>query len=248
MLFLLSGEGPTDLGKNILGKSGIEFVPGPMSYFIDGLHQEKYAYSILENDTGQLQLVSETELSTFAKQEKGKNPKNMLIPGIKNHQLKPHGFMARALAWKAALIQQESNEDCVIPVFFRDTDSNENADYQEKLDSINYGFAVGGFPNRGVAMLPKPKSEAWLLCLADGYQNGIKYENGPANDNAPNPLKLQLCCKIAPDSESKALSSAELCQFMKNFGQIDFDRLSEELPSFADFVKRFRNAMDAEQN
>ena len=97
-------------------------------------------------------------------------------------------------------------------------------------------------------MLAKPKSEAWLLCLADGYQNGNRYENGPANDDAPNPLKLQLCCKIAPDSENKALSSIELCQFMEEVGEIDFKRLSDELPSFAAFVERFLKAMDATTN
>ncbi|ATD64925.1 hypothetical protein ACFPVS_09730 [Neisseria weixii] len=248
MIFVLSGEGPTDLGKNILGKDGIEFVPGPVTYFVDGLYREKYQYSLLESNPEQFCLISESDLSRFAKSEKGQNRRNILIPGIKNHHLKPHGFMARALGWKAEKIKEDTGEECVIPVFFRDTDSNDEKDYQEKLISIDTGFAAAGFPNRGVAILAKPKSEAWLLCLADHYQNGHLYENGPANDASPNSLKSQLAKKINPDGENPLLSAEQLCSYVKGIEQIDFDRMCEQLSSFAQFVHRFQKAINAEQD
>ncbi len=231
------------MGRITPGMSGLEFVPGPMAYLIDGLFQEKYAYSLLEHNTEQILFISETELSKFAKQEKGNKQRNLLIPGLKNHQLKPHGFMARALGWKASFLKQKESVDCVIPVFFRDTDSSDFDDYQEKLCSMDNGFAAAGFPNRGVAMLAKPKSESWLLCMADHYQNGKKYEKGPGNDHSPNSLKIQLCRKIKPDSDY--LTVEELVGFIKNLGSIDFDGLAAELVSFSEFKKRFNRALEA---
>lgn len=47
-------------------------------------------------------------------------------------------------------------------------------------------------------MIAKPKSEVWLLCLANDYQNDQTYENGPDNDNALNSLKNQLTDKVYP--------------------------------------------------
>lgn len=243
MLFLLSGEGPTDFGRTKLGADGPEFIPGPMAYFIDGLFQEKYDYSILENDTGQFRFISEAELSEFAKAEKAKNQRHLIIPGLKNHQLKPHGFMARALGWKAAALKKTEGIDTVVPVFFRDTDSPEQEDFEEKLASIDNGFAAAGFQNRGVAMLAKPKSEAWLLCLADDYQNGDKYEKGPGNDDSPNSLKARLREKINPESDY--LTANDLVGFIKSLGHIEFERLSCELVSFAEFMDRFNRALDA---
>ncbi|UOO85695.1 hypothetical protein [Neisseria arctica] len=246
MLFLLSGEGPTDLGRMNLGVKGREFIPGPLTYFINGLFQEKYNYSLLESGTDQIRFITEAELSDFAKQQKSDRQRALLLPGLKNHQLKPHGFMARALGWRADSLKQEESVECVIPVFFRDTDSPDDTDYQEKLNSIDNGFAVSGFPNRGVAMLAKPKSESWLLCLVDSYQNGQKYEEGPGNDDSPKSLKKQLRCKINPNSNNDDLSARELVEFIKSFESIDFEKLACELVSFAEFMKRFNRALNAD--
>jgi len=45
--------------------------------------------------------------------------------------------------------------------------------------------------DRGVAMIPKPKSEAWLLCALKNkpYESCEKLEDRSGNDDSPNSLK-----------------------------------------------------------
>jgi len=55
------------------------------------------------------------------------------------------------------------------------------------------GFKIEKF-DRGVAMIPKPKSEAWLLCALrnKAYENCQKLEDRSGNDDSPNSLKKEL--------------------------------------------------------
>ncbi|MDD3904418.1 MAG: hypothetical protein PHO09_12130, partial [Sphaerochaeta sp.] len=46
MMFVLSGEGPTDIGKCDYDTGA--FAPGPMSYFIDIVVRDKIGFSPLE--------------------------------------------------------------------------------------------------------------------------------------------------------------------------------------------------------
>jgi hypothetical protein len=47
---------------------------------------------------------------------------------------------------------------------------------------------------RGVPMIPKPKSEAWLICALkkQPYRNCSTLEGRSGNDNSPNSLKAEL--------------------------------------------------------
>jgi hypothetical protein len=49
----------------------------------------------------------------------------------------------------------------------------------------------------GVPMVPRPKSEAWLLCAlrAPGYANCAPLEEASGNDASPNSLKKQLAAR-----------------------------------------------------
>lgn len=72
---------------------------------------------------------------------------------------------ARSLAIVA---KQKSAEvaDVVIAVLFRDSDGASSAgrgNWQNKYDTILKGFEHEQF-SHGVAMVPNPKSESWLLC------------------------------------------------------------------------------------
>jgi hypothetical protein len=55
------------------------------------------------------------------------------------------------------------------------------------------GFEEEGF-SKGVTMIPKPKSEAWLICVLKehAYQNCQSLEDRSGNDNSPNSLKDEL--------------------------------------------------------
>jgi hypothetical protein len=60
------------------------------------------------------------------------------------------------------------------------------------MRSMLTGFEVEHI-STGVPMIPKPKSEAWILCaLRNNYQHCAKLEDESGNDRSPNPLKQQL--------------------------------------------------------
>ncbi len=65
----------------------------------------------------------------------------------------------------------------VIAVLFRDSDGTASSGrglWEDKRKSIEDGFGEAGF-DYGVPMIPKPKSEAWLLCAFHGYQRGDEF-------------------------------------------------------------------------
>ena len=63
------------------------------------------------------------------------------------------------------------------------------------------GFKAEGC-DLGVAMMPKPKSEAWLLCATkeNPYQHCQALENESGNDKSENPLKKQLSVSLQGNS------------------------------------------------
>lgn len=83
-------------------------------------------------------------------------------------------------------------------------------------------------------MVPRPKSESWLLCAAkqNPYQNCEHLEELSGNDNAPNSAKDQL--NIALNNQTSAKNLVHWLQ------SIDFDdnSVAEQMPSFDFFRKR----------
>ena len=139
---------------------------------------------------------------------------------------------AVALA-KIAKEKSEELNDEVIAILFRDSDGTRNDSnnlWEDKLSSINRGFEIEKFTH-GVAMIPKPKSEAWLICALqkNPYQNCDNLENRSGNDKSPNNLKDEL--------ESFGISDDEINEMIKD-GRIDIDKI--DMPSFKYFV----NALD----
>ncbi|MFS2224644.1 hypothetical protein [Pantoea sp. B65] len=90
----------------------------------------------------------------------------------------------------------EEFDDRVIAVLFRDCDGTRSEParlWQDKVNSIRQGFRDAGLGRCGVAMVPKPKSEAWMLCvLRDNYQQCARLENLSGNDDSPDSAKAQL--------------------------------------------------------
>lgn len=81
MYFLLSGEGPTDLGVcSTTGEtcSGAGFQVGPLTLFVDQVVQRKHGYSPLEADC--FELVPESTISARAAAVKS-DSKRMGLPG-----------------------------------------------------------------------------------------------------------------------------------------------------------------------
>jgi hypothetical protein len=127
----------------------------------------------------------------------------------------------------------------VIAVLFRDADgtrSTPRTEWQSKFTSMQRGFKDADFQS-GVPMVPRPKSEAWMLCgllkREDAGRNCNWLEDEPGNDASPRSLKGQLAKHLNCD-EPTAEQQADLARS----GQIDPEMI--DLPSFA----AFRNELD----
>ena len=236
MILMLSGEGKSDMGRMMPSVSGIVYEPGPMAWMVDRLTEKRLGYSLLEQpqDTECVKFVSERELT---EQDR---PGPMLMRGLKRGR--ETGLFTRnaqVLGRLAKNLGRNRQED-VIAVLFRDADKTNacNADtWEEKRQSIENGFALAEFSN-GVPMVPRPKSEAWLLCALKNppYQHCNALEEAPGNDDSPRSLKKQLAAVMGNDPTAQ-----EQADWVRA-GRIDPECI--EMPSFAAFRKALDSALD----
>lgn len=192
MIFVISGEGPSDIGACENGQdecSGTDFKPGPMARIIEKLVESCAGFS-LPNDA--VEFVSEARRLAASKAL----PISYTMGKKRDYEGGYFFKEARALASIAN--QKALAHNCpVAAVLFRDADgtrSTEDKMYEIKRTSIEDGFRAADF-ELGVPMVPKPKSEAWLLCAlkTNPYQNCAGLEESlSGNDNAPNSAKCQL--------------------------------------------------------
>lgn len=210
------------------------FVPGPMACIVDKLIEARLGYSILDyqaQGAETVRFISETDLASYCKN----GP--TLLPGFK-HGKGTAGFVrnAQALGLLAKAEQRESGQP-VVAVLFRDSDGRAHAPvkrWADKVESMERGFALAEF-DAGVPMVPRPKSEAWLLCglKSPPYECCGVLEESPGNDDSPNSLKVRLDELMGHESAAKDQS-----EWIKS-GKIDPQRI--EMPSFT----RFRAALEA---
>ncbi|HEX05203.1 MAG TPA: hypothetical protein ENH10_08645, partial [Bacteroidetes bacterium] len=160
-----------------------------MARIVDRLVNEKCDYSPIDFEV--TRFITESHLSRSGKQLQPK--KSPSLPGMKRAKETLYFERnARALAIAAQALARET-KDLVIAVLFRDADGTHSSGrglWENKRDSIVRGFDKEGFSS-GVPMVPKPKSEAWLLCAVKStpYQHCKTLENESGNDNSTNPLK-----------------------------------------------------------
>lgn len=228
MLLLISGEGPTDMGK----VDADFFLPGPMACFVDQWIGDRTGYSLI--GTEHVALIEEGELSTRAKKIKP-----LVRRGKKTQQETRYFYKnARALA-KIGLEFIKKRDRDVVAVLFRDADGTASADrgqWRHKYESMLSGFLAEQFAY-GVPMVPKPKSEAWILCaLRESYGNCAFLENEPGNDRSPNALKMQLAAHLGrPATREALLEKIEQ-------GLLDVRRI--EMPSMQAFRQRCDDVLD----
>jgi hypothetical protein len=219
MHLLLSGEGNSDLGLFCQYKN--EFIAGSMYYLVDKIIEQKYDFSYYDAKDDLITFIPKVELTKLTKR---------LPPYTGKKGLKGTAYFtnnAIALAKIAKLKSTELNEE-VIAILFRDSDGTNStikAMWEEKLNSIEMGFKIENFMY-GIAMIPKPKSEAWLICaLKNNYENCSDLENRSGNDKSVNNLKDEL--------ESLGISNDKINTMIKD-GRIEFDKI--DMPSFKYFV------------
>ena len=239
MYLLLSGEGASDIGVCSPTASSCDrpaFKEGPMAVMVDQLVEDCQGYEMSHFDTDRVSFVSEAFLAENKQRPKRKA---MLLKGKKRSAETRYFFEnARALA-KAAKIKSEEVDDQVVAILFRDSDGTASAGrghWQDKHNSILEGFRAEEY-KFGVAMIPKPKSEAWLLCATkqNKYLHCASLEDESGNDKGRNPLKDQLSESLGGSSEIATLNQL-LRDKEIDVGQIDMPSLNVFKTNLAEVV------------
>ncbi len=238
MFFLLSGEGITDMGSGTAAATiceGEDYFAGPMAMIVAKIVEAKHRYSILDGACG---FISEGHVARRASELKAVK-KQLRLPGKKQAKETRYFFnnariLARFAKEKAAVLDDE-----VVAVLFRDSDGTASAgrgEWNDKWESMLDGFEEEEFA-KGVPMIPKPKSEAWLICAwkKHPYQGCRALENRSGNDESRNPLKDELS-EILGDDVTPDLLGTRVRQ------SFDIDRMIT-MPSFRAFRERLEEVI-----
>lgn len=242
MHLLLSGEGPSDIGMCYPAAETCQaetFKPGPMAWLVDQWVERVQGYEFSHLQSGLVEFVSKQHLVAIKPAAAKKFGR---LPGKKRGKETGYYFYnARALAQHANALAAEI-DDNVIAVLFRDSDGTASAgrgDWQAKYDSMLQGFAAEDF-SHGVAMIPRPKSEAWLLCALkpdSPYQHCAALEQASGNDDSPNSLKMQL------DTALQGKASADELAETARAEKIQWENI--DMPSLDVFKHRVEEVMNS---
>jgi len=201
-----------------------------MYYLIDKIIEKKLNYSFYGLTPELITFVPKAELTKIG---------NKLPPYTGKKIKKGQALFlinAITLAKIAKNKSKELSDDDVIAILFRDSDgTNSTAKdmWENKVESIENGFKMEKFI-KGVAMIPKPKSEAWLICTLKKkpYENCHKLEDRSGNDKSSKNLKDEL--------ESFGIELETINEMIQD-GRIDIDKI--DMPSFKYFSEKLRNLL-----
>lgn len=243
MFVVISGEGISDLGacSNQQGRChGEVFAAGPMTCVLDTIIESSMGYSVL--DVHGYEYLSESHLEACEQRRRG-NRRGLFLPGKKSGQETGYFYVNAWILAQETLELEAQRNDRAIAVLFRDTDgtrSTRKGLWQAKWDSMLHGFARGGLEDRGVPMLPKPKSEAWLLCAfkSPAYRDCAALEEITGNDSGANPAKDRL------DAATEGATRDDLVHRLRE-RPFDHVATSEQMPSFECFRERLLMALEA---
>lgn len=225
MRFYLTGEGPSDLCDRVSG------VPGLLK---DALVQ----LSAKDVDPSSVEYVGVSRITLKTYSGRGIRPsRQMLLRGNRRTEGKLADVVRVAESFGRFTAAQDDDE-CGA-VLFADCDftnsqvNNPDRYHLQMIEAVETGFhAADGF-RWGVAMIPKMRSESWLLCKyqAVPYAPGVRFEALPANDQAPNCAKNEL-------SSFLGVPVDEMYARVIYSDAIDWTRI--DCPSYKFFERRFR--------
>lgn len=227
--FIFCGEGSTDLYYNEIYQK-----QGPLKDCVDQLLDFFWD----NRNYIQFKQVSRPEVSQSIK---GKPEKKTYIARGAKNKFPDHRSIAasaKCLAQKAEETAMEYDEPHKWGViYFHDLDANTKASvdeiYNDSMNAMNEGFDSVSFPH-GVPMIPKTRSESWLLCLldSDGGVNKRYFEDLPMSDKSPNSGKKVLAA-VLDVSEDESYSRIEE-------KRDTFDWIGLQAPSFLVFRDRLK--------
>lgn len=244
MIVVCSGEGVSDLGActNQLGACQNDtYKFGPLAVIVDNIIEDTLGYSPKHTHKSVYRYYNETFI-TNRLAEKKRERRGFILAGRK-HGVETGLFYSNAwMLGEIAKELEESEDDKAIAILFRDTDGASKATRElwvNKQTSICEGFKRADF-HRGVPMVPRPKSEAWLLCAMkeQPYQHCAALEDLPGNDKSPKAVKGQLAKAL------KANATADhLHDWLEN-NRLRTEELAAQMPSFSEFRKRMIEVLD----
>ncbi len=189
---LTFGEGPTDMGRSRNAQAyahGDDLEVGPMlrlAHRLLGRHLPDWnadLFDLQQEHAIPSVLVAKAEMATKTRAGKFK----LLSKEVKQGYL-IHSKRAAVLGELAQ--QSGSLTEAQLAIYFHDTDgtNRDPHDPHDLVQAVNEGFRAAGFAGQGVAMVPQPTSEAWLICSCkpDAYQHCAQLETQlSGNDRSP---------------------------------------------------------------
>jgi len=223
MRFFIIGEGSSDLCDRKSGEPG--FLANALVQLarLDG------------EENVELEGVPYVRLVAFSGRSQ-RAPRAMLMRGNKRMSGKLADVERRAEALGRYARQHGEGDGAVMFADCDFTHSEVNAPdryHLQMIASIENGFSAAESFRNGVAMVPKMRSECWLLCKyqRNPYASGAQFEKLPANDKARNDAKkvLSAFLRIPVDKMYSQHIYADT---------IEWNRV--DCPSFNFFKRRFR--------
>lgn len=185
MIVLLSGEGPSDLGT--------AEKHGPLFHIINNVLEFEWGFE------PEYQYISEAKLKNESK--KLDNRERRHLSRGKKMYVETKRFYKAAFVIAMEAEKLSSEKRCVVvSVLFRDSDGTNSSQrdlWERQRASMMNGFLHAEY-KYGVPMIPRPKSEAWLLCCfqKNKFQNCDRFEDFSGNDGSPNSAKAQLAASL----------------------------------------------------
>jgi len=221
---VLSGEGNSDLG--LFCSFNNEFIAGSMYFMVDKIIEKEHDFSYYGAKESMITFIPKVELTKLTKR---------LPPYTGKKGIKGTAYFTNNAIALAKIAKNKSKElnDEVVAILFRDSDgtcSSIKGLWEDKIFSIEMGFKIEKF-DRGVAMIPKPKSEAWLLCALGNkpYESCEKLEDRSGNDDSPNSLKKEL--------DALGIENSKINEMIQS-SEIDIEKI--DMPSFKYFTERLQ--------
>ncbi len=233
MHFILAGEGPSDLGSKD-DQGG--FKKGAMTHIVDAIALKGYEC------LPEYQFLAENDVRLLKK-------KKHRFSLARGREVKPYGEIYLSALCLGEEAKQKSGYWGVI--FFTDADGTSSASpnlWESKVKAMQSGFDSSGNSfdssgnSYGVPMVPRPKSEAWLLGY---YQKGLpkqrdynhceRFEGMSGNDASPNSLKKLLQKALKTKGNPYDLITEDVLHSVK------WERI--DMPSFNIFRKRLENVL-----
>lgn len=245
MIIVLSGEGSSDLGTctNRQDECSVpDFRYGPMTLLVDKEIEKNHQYSPLEVYEDSYVFISKPRLTELMRT---KSARKVALRGKKHPDTERGFFFDNAwMLGEETLRHSKERGEAAIAVLFRDCDGNNQSGpelWRSKIESVRQGFIRSGLGERGVAMIPRPKSEGWMLCaIRNGYQHCAKLEDTlPGNDDAPNSAKQQL------DEAMEQVSGGQDQVNWIREHNFDVAALADEMESYREFSQDIKRALDS---